>query len=319
VDEFKTKIDANEFIADNNIKEALYFWRKTNNSSRTSYACYTTAGGISNSGGDPLVLTPNGDISIGQGFIVKTTSSSISFTNSMRLITNDAPFLRTAASKSRIWLDLTSTDGFLSQTMVAYMPGATAGVDEAIDGRYFNDSATALTSIINTEEFTIQGRALPFDATDVVTLGFKTQLAGTYTIGINHFDGLFNADQTIYLKDNLTNTVHDLKGGSYSFTSDAGVFNTRFEIVYQKTLANHQHIFEKSVVIVYKQDHDIVITTGYTIMTKVDVYDILGRLLATQNNINATYTKLNTGNISDIAIVKITAENKEVVTKKIAN
>ena len=316
---YPSAIDANEFIADNNIKEALYFWRKTNNSSHTSYACYTTAGGISNSGGDPLVLTPNGDISVGQGFIVKATSSSISFTNSMRLITNDAPFLRTTASKSRIWLDLTSTDGFLSQTMVAYMPGATAGVDEAIDGRYFNDSATALTSIINTEEFTIQGRALPFDANDVVTLGFKTQLAGTYTIGINHFDGLFNADQTIYLKDNLTNTVHDLKSGSYTFTSDAGVFNNRFEIIYQKPLAIEQPVFEKNTVVVYKQNQNIVISTGNTIMMKVDVFDVIGRLLLTQNNINCSQTKLNIDAINDMAIIKITDQNQQVVTKKIAN
>lgn len=289
---YPSSIDANEFIANNHIKEALYFWRKTNNSNRTSYACYTTAGGISNSGGDPLILTPNGDIPSGQGFIVKATSSSISFTNSMRLITNNAPFLRTATSKSRIWLDLTSTDGFLAQTMVAYMPGATAAVDEAIDGRYFNDSATALTSIINNEEFTIQGRALPFDSADAVALGFKSQLAGIYTIGINHFDGLFNSDQTIYLKDNLTNTLQDLKGGSYTFTSDAGVFNNRFEIIYQKSLAIEQPVFEKNTVVVYKQNQNIVISTGNTIMMKVDVFDVIGRLLLTQNNINSSTNKI---------------------------
>ena len=197
---YPSTIESDAFINDNNIVEALYFWRKTNNTAMSSYATYTLAGGTGTdpNAGDPLALTPNGYIQVGQGFIVKSTSTSINFTNSMRVTDNSNQFLRTIEDRNRVWLDLSNATGFISQTMISYMDDATNDVDDGIDGKYFNDSQTALTSIINNNEFAIQGRPLPFDTSDVVALGFKVEVAGSYTISINHFDGLFEeTEQTM--------------------------------------------------------------------------------------------------------------------------
>jgi trimeric autotransporter adhesin len=60
----------------------------------------------------------------------------------------------------------------------------------------------------------IQGRALPFDGTDIVPLAFKTKLAGDYTIAIDHVDGLFSGNQEVYLLDNTTGTETNLKAGA---------------------------------------------------------------------------------------------------------
>jgi trimeric autotransporter adhesin len=178
----------------------LYFWRKTNNSLNTSYATYTTAGGVANSGGNSAIV-PDGTIQVGQGFIVKTGASTttLNFTNAMRTSSNTSPFLRNNEDRSRFWLNLTNTSGLFSQMLVAYMAEATSGIDNAIDGRYFNDAPVALTSLIGSEEYTIQGRALPFSTSDSVPLGFKTDSAGNYTIAIDHVDGLFSTGQSIYL------------------------------------------------------------------------------------------------------------------------
>lgn len=64
----------------------------------------------------------------------------------------------------------------------------------------------ALTSNINNEEYTIQGRAIPCDAGDVVAINFKTDAAGNYNIAISHIDGLFSTGQDIYLVDSKTRT-----------------------------------------------------------------------------------------------------------------
>ena len=323
---YPSTISADLFLNGNTTGGTLYFWRKINNATSTpttSYATYTLAGGVGtgtpNSGGSSSI-TPDGTIQVGQGFIVKTGASSpasLNFTNAMRTSSNTSPFLRTTENRSRFWLNLTSSTGAFCQTMVAYMPEATSGVDNAIDGRYFNDSPIALTSIINAEEYTIQGRALPFATLDTVPLGFKTDAAGNYTIAIDHVDGLFSSGQAIYLKDNLLNTVNNLSAGSYSFASAIGTFNSRFEVVYQSALAETNLTFTANSVIAFSENDEIRINSGSTIMELVRVYDLQGRLLVEKKQINSSETKLSTTATNQVLLLEITAANGLKVTKKI--
>ncbi|NHM07660.1 T9SS type A sorting domain-containing protein [Flavobacterium sp. CYK-4] len=316
---YPSAIDADTFIAANGLTEALYFWRKTNNTVTTSYATYTLAGGTSNSGSDPLSLVPNGIIQPCQGFIAKATSSTISFTNSMRIGNSNAPFLRMTNERSRIWLNLTSTEGFFGQTLVAYMPNATAGIDPAIDGRFFNDSPTALTSLIDNQEYAIQGRGT-FTSNDIVPLGFKSQLGGTYTIAINNIDGLFaSAGQNIYLNDNFTNTLHDLTAAPYVFASEAGVFNSRFELRYENLLTVKEGSFTNNSVVVYKQDNEAVVHSSNVLIDKIEIYDVNGRLLLVKEAVNAGEVRFSLPTVKGVLMVKVTSEQNQVVVKKIVN
>lgn len=315
---YPSTISANLFLSGNTTDGTLYFWRKTNNSANTSYATYTTAGGVANSGGVSSV-TPDGTIQVGQGFIVKTGnfSTTLNFTNAMRTSSNTSPFLRTTEDRSRFWLNLTTTTGSFCQTMVAYMPVATSGVDNGIDGRYFNDAPIALTSLINSEEYTIQGRALPFLTSDGVLLGFKTDMAGNYTIAIDHVDGVFSTGQAVFLKDNLLNSVTDLNVGSYSFASAIGTFNSRFEIVYLRVLGVNNPEFTSANVVAFKDNGDITINSGSTVMDQVRVYDLQGRLLAEKKQINATETKITSTAVNQLLLLEITSLNGVKVTKKL--
>jgi trimeric autotransporter adhesin len=317
---YPSAISADAFMAANG-SATLYFWRKTNSSApSTSYATYTTAGGVANSGFDSLLLAPNVNIQVGQGFLVRSTSTALSFTNAMRT-SGSGPLLRPSENRSRVWLDMTNTDGVFNQTMIAYMPNATSGIDFGIDGRLLSeDNSSTFASFVNNEEFAIQGRAT-FETTDVVPMAFKSALAGSYTIAINHVDGLFDTTgQAVYLQDNVTNTVHNL-ATPYTFATEAGVFNSRFQIVYQPTgtLATANPTLTENNVIVYKQDDTVVINTGKVNMASVKIFDIRGRLLVEKSNINASNIKLNTGTTNQVLIVKITSTTNEVVTKKIIN
>lgn len=312
---YPSTISAASFLSGNTTGGTLYFWRKTNGASGSAYATKTSAGATASGG-----LTPTDEIGVGQGFIVKTgndTNSSLTFTNAMRTSSSSAVFLRTTEERNRFWLNLTNTDGLFSQMLVAYMPEATSGYDNAIDGSYINDAPTALTSIINGEEFTIQGRALPFDNSDVVSLNFKTNVAGNYTIAIDHVDGFFSTGLTIYLKDNLLNTVINLSAGSYTFASAIGTFNSRFEVVYQNDLEVNTPEFSTNSVIVYSKNEEININTGNTIIDQIRVYDIQGRLLAEKKQINATETKITASALNQLLLIEITAINKAKITKKI--
>jgi hypothetical protein len=237
----------------------------------------------------------------------------------MRVANSSAPFLRVAENRNRIWLNLSSASGAFYQTMVAYMPNATEAIDATIDGRFLKDTQTALTSLIDNEEFAIQGRALPFDQSDVVRLGFKAKAADTYTISLSNFDGLFANGQAVYLKDKLTNTIQDLKLAPYVFASEAGTFNERFEIVYQNSLATHQTTFSENTIVVYKQNEELVINTGTIRMSDVQIFDVTGRILLSKHAINDSQIKIYTGTTKEVLLVKITSEAHGSVIKKIIN
>jgi hypothetical protein len=320
---YPSTINADTFIALNGITEALYFWRKTNNSASTSYATYTLAGGVGTSAntGDANGIIPNGIIQVGQGFIAKSTTNSIQFNNTMRIANNQNQFLRTKAiEKNRIWLNLSNDIGPVNQMMVAYMTGASQDIDPTIDGRYINDSQTALNSLINNEEFVIQGRSVPFDTSDVVPLSFKTTTSGNFTIGIDHLDGLFSTSQDIILKDNTTGTETDLKSSDYTFTAAAGVDNARFSLKYQKSLAVNASVFDENTITVYKNNGTIRIKSGSTTIDNVKLFDLSGRLLFEKKKVNANETAIESSKFDhQVLIVQITSVDKNIINKKVAN
>lgn len=321
---YPSTINTDTFITTNNITEALYFWRKTNNAATTSYATYTKAGGAgttSANSGDSNGIIPNGIIQVGQGFIAKSTATTLQFTNAMRVANNQNQFLKVKEiERNRIWLNLSNQDEPISQMMVAYMTDATEGVDPAIDGKYFNDSATALNSLINNEEYAIQGRSLPFDPSDVVPLAFKTKTSGNYSISLDHVDGFFSNSEDILLTDNVTGIETDLRTNNYLFTANEGVDNARFSIKYQKTLGVNNSDVDEDSFLVYKSTNAIQIKSGSTAIDKVKLFDISGKLLLEKTQINATELSIESSGLpKQLLIVKITLIDKKVINKKLVN
>jgi autotransporter-associated beta strand protein len=314
---YPSPITISSFVSDNatNITGTLYFWRKTNGTG-TAYSTYT--GSTFTTNGNNQSVNPNGIIQTGQGFFVEATGAgtALTFKNSQRVANTAGQFFRTnnVVENNRIWLNATNTSGAFSQMAVGYMTDATLDVD-SLDGKYINDSPFALTSLINSEEYTIQGKPLPFETNDTVPLGFKTNAVGNYTIGIDHVDGLFSNGQIIYLKDNLANTTVNLSEGAYTFASEVGIFNSRFEIVYQSALV--LPTFTANNVVVYSQNGEVTINSGKTPMDQVRIFDVRGCLLAERSGVHATEIKLNIGAQNQVLLVKITAENGSIVTKKI--
>ncbi len=327
---YPSPIDATAFIGDTNnnstITGTLYFWRKTNNALSPTYCTWNLGGFVSN--GEAQVFNPNDVIQTGQGFFVEGTGNgTVNFTNSMRIDNHANQFFKssnanatatTTIERNRIWLNATNDAGLFSQTMVGYMTNATLGVDSTLDGKYINDGDIALTSLIDTTPYAIQARALPFDPTDIVPMQFKAATAGQYTIAIDHVDGLFTANQDVYLRDNLTGAITNLNTASYSFATESGTFASRFEILYQMPLGYVHPVFTSNQVIVYKNNTDeIVVNAGNVEMNTVKVFDVRGRLLEVKSAINASQTTLKGGTANEVLLVQVTAQDGSTVTKKV--
>ncbi|MFD0984293.1 T9SS type A sorting domain-containing protein, partial [Flavobacterium myungsuense] len=304
---YPSPISMTEFVNDNRdfITGALYFWRETNGDLVNNSYCIW-AGGTFISNVEANVSTPkpdpNGIIQTGQGFIVEANKSSavLQFKNSQRIANNANQFFRTSQNEERntVWLNVTSTKGAFSQTAISYVTGATQGVD-VYDAKVFGTGAVELSSIVEQANYAIQGRALPFDENDTVPLGFKAKTAGEYTIAIDRSIGLFADAQDIFLKDNMTKVVHNLKLSPYTFTAEIGSFNDRFIVVYKNetTLAVAVNNFdlEDTISIMFtNNDNTISVknSSPNTIVESVMLYNLLGQSISTWDVSNENQSAL---------------------------
>lgn len=305
---------------------ALYFWNNTVAASggvypQNNYSAFTLMGGTASASGGKV---PNGIIQVGQGFFIRGLEfGSIKVSNTHREnAAASTQFFRTipgesVSEKHRIWLNLNNQTESYNQILLGYMDGATAGFDFGIDGRVFDDSKTMLYAVIDNAEYVIEGKGLPFSNKDEIDLGLKATAAGNYSISLDNVEGLFT-NQDIFVKDNVTNMVHDIKKGPYQFYTSEGVFNSRFKLVFSAALAVDTPITEADVV-VYSENDQVKINASQEITT-VEVYDLLGRTVYTKNVgkeksmvIPAFSTKNNA------LFIKITLVTGQSITKKIIN
>ena len=326
---------------------ALYLWRKKNDYQVSSYATLTLMGLVANTASRPVngTVTPtpnytsggqdqalyyqgsnvNWTLSQGQGFIVKTaaglTNPVVTFNNTMRKIapaSGNQGFFRTAQSPvSRVWLNISGSNNAFSQTAVGYMEGATTGIDFGYDGTHVNNGGiVSIYSIAANKNLSIQARP-EFTISDVVLMGYSTTSAGTYTINIDHKDGIFENEQEVFLRDNVLGTTTPLTG-DYTFTTEAGTFDERFEVVYaSEALNTNTPQLNANSVMVYKEGTAININSGAAQINAVRVLDIRGRELYSKAGINATETAITGLQIQQQVLIVEIETVKGKVSKKI--
>ncbi len=306
------------------IEGTLWFWRKTNDSNENrSYSTVTKFGYTANGaagGENDFAIDPNGLINTGQGFIIKAKSAGQAvFNNSMRTGNSSNQFFRFANSDlnpSRIWLNV-NTAGAFSQTMFGYVDDATYSYDNGYDGLAIIDGNLNIYTYIGDTKLAIQARP-DFTVTDVVPLGFKTLTPGTFTFSIDHVEGLFTGNQAIFIKDNLLNLTHNIKESGYTFTSEAGTFENRFEVVYVPLeVMGYDDNDGSATAVIYSQDKSITVESASEIKS-VTIYDLWGRIIFEKDNIeDSKFTTTVHASGQQVLIAKITLTNGGETTKKI--
>ncbi|TDE05968.1 T9SS sorting signal type C domain-containing protein [Flavobacterium sandaracinum] len=306
------------------------------------YATYNLTGGVTVVSTTNIVTDhtkagskPSGKIASGQSFFagINSVAGTVKFENSMRVgvgtLTGDnSQFFRTASSKSdvtnayenhRVWLNLTNSQGAFKQLLVGYITGATNAYDPFFDGVSFNGNEFVdFYSITDDETLTIQGRALPFEENDVVPLGYSSAIEGSFTISIDEVDGLFTS-QNIYLEDKLNSSIHDLKKSGYTFQTSTGTFDDRFVLRYaDKTLSVGDFDDTSMQVLVSIKNKQIKINSAVESIDKVLIYDVLGKQIYANKNVDATELVIpNLGSSEQVLIVKTQLQNGQTVTTKL--
>lgn len=290
--------------------------------------------GYNSTGSNPAGF--NGYIGSGQAFFVlmdhnATTPSNVVFNNDMRLDAgapvDNNQFYRTHErnnrsnyEKHRIWLDLITPSNTANSILVGYIENATNQFDRLYDGFELSETSTRFYSINDNNDLAIQGRTLPFDDTDLVPLGVEIPVAGNYSIAINTLDGLFeNEEQNIYLEDTYNNFIHDLRLSPYSFNTEAGEFNDRFILRYtNESLSVDEFDSSASITITAPNNDYILAKSGVSPIKTIVIYDVLGRILYSNNSINELEFRIDKVSQSDgVLFVKATLDNGNQKIQKV--
>ena len=309
------------------------------NFSLDDYAMYNVGvGGIVGANN----IRPNKFIPSGQSFFIEgLRDGQIDFTNSMRVadgMSNNQFFKVTKKQKNRdvvsqgnkLWINLTSNNTIFNEILIGYVKGATDGIDgRSYDAPRISGGGYALVySRIkgSNKKYAIQGRNINSIANnDVVNLGFKTfynEPERIFRFTLDDFEGNFLLSNSVYIKDNLLDITHDLSVEPYSFTSEQGEFNDRFQIEFKTDnvlSVKDPVITEKNVTVNYLKNNVIEVNTNSELnINKITLYDVLGKQLTLSRQEISSRNQINLFNYkSGLYIIKVKLSDGSTVSKKI--
>lgn len=291
---------------------------------------------------------------VGQGFIIDgLVNGTVQMKNSYRVFVKEGPannsqFEKTSSSSkpkaSEAYLsDIKAVSGFdyktvsiaptpqirfntllnnqgVRQMVLAFIPGATDGVDRAMDALSSSDESPAdVYFVINNDEYLIN--AVNFDIEKKIPIGFKNTDTANFKItvkGIVNFSGT----NAVYLHDKTTDLYHDIKNSFYDLTLPGGVNNTRFEITFKNNVTLGVAETTRDSFVVYQDNKAKNLMISNPLLTELaacNLYDVAGKLIFSKKDLgaNTTYSFSTSGLSTGIYIVKIATKDKIEVGQKI--
>lgn len=312
-----------------------------------SVMAYQFVGALgANNGSQDGTMKPTKYLPVGQSFIAEIASTgSVVFKNSQRVFIKEADangdddmgsvFFREAASNNsedsqreedvlqKMRIEFQAIDGQATrrELLLGFSDLTTDAYDYGYEAKNTDDNHDDLSLLLDGEKMTIQSYAA-ITNDKVVPLALKTSGNNSYSIKLTETDNIAE-DQEIYLKDNLTGAYFDLRQDiAHTFTSEAGEFNERFEIVFEGARLSTEEITENnSTVIYYNNNSDLLYVKGLNSdASKIALTNMLGQTVYTKTNMSnntlengIAINKLATG----IYIVSIQTQGNQTLDKKI--
>ena len=123
----------------------------------------------------------------------------------------------------------------------------------------------------------------------------------------------------IYLEDKWTGVIHDLKVSPYQFNVAKGNYANRFVLRYQEqTLSDENNVVNDTEVRVFIKNGFITISSEKEFINSYEVYNLLGQLLKTKVDNNASeVTVYDFSNKNQALLLKVRLNNGTVISKKI--
>ncbi|MEQ8549489.1 MAG: T9SS type A sorting domain-containing protein, partial [Cyclobacteriaceae bacterium] len=175
-------------------------------------------------------------------------------------------------------------DGAMNESLVGFVADATEGYDRLYDADKIGAlNGLKLYTLMGQSRLAIQG--LPIADESIIPLGVSVDVAGEYTVKIediaNISDGKF-----IYLEDTQLGKITKLeKGNEYTFTSGAGVDESRFNLIVSNSMSvlSLDDLDKQGLNVLYNQRGlTISNSDAQASQAQVTILDISGAVLLTE-------------------------------------
>ncbi|TGV02312.1 LamG domain-containing protein [Flavivirga rizhaonensis] len=299
-------------------------------------------------------ITPSRYLPVGQGFITEIVADgTVEFNNSQRVFikesdadgtyNNGSSFLKSNTKSKKdsstaknseadnnsnvmqkIRLEFNSTSG--PETRRELLLGFSETTTDGFDYGYDTECDESTNNDFN---LSFEGKNMNMQAYSAITpdkvvpLNFKSSGDNSFEIRITEIENL-DDDQEVYLRDNLTGDYFELTTKEvYSFSSEQGKFNNRFEIVFQneaKTLSAEEVTFTENYVYYHNKTNTLFAKKLTSGVKKMALISMRGQIVLEVENVptESLENGFKFNNISAGAyIVCLRTETNEVLTKKI--
>ena len=254
---------------------------------------------------------------IGQGFMIKgLVKGNVNMKNSYRLFRKEdfnsqLDKISTTDTTSMIRFNTLLNNGPISQTVLAFNPLSTDGIDRYMDASSQNDYPVNVYFLISNKEYIIN--SIAFDINKKIAIGFRSTSPANYKITVNE---ILNLPEVInvYLHDKTTDIYYDIKNSFYELNLPAGATNTRYEITFKNNTLTVGEITQNNFILV-QNNNEKILTIQNPFQKEINnysIYDITGKFIANKNNLGNELSYLfPTSNFpTGIYIVKITSDDK---------
>lgn len=277
-------------------------------------------------------------VAMGQGFWVDANTTTDGVIGNMRftnlqqrrvydtfLKTNDSNYVDTTVA----YISLINPKNISDPIKVYLDDDCLDGYDRKFDARkLWNDNNFNFATLIETdpqygpEPYVFNGiKTLTDKETKVLDLIIQTDTIGPYQIKLDSVRDM-PLGVSFKLEDNLTSTMTDLRNGTYTFNStQPDSLENRFflHISYDASITSIDEIKENSFISIYTKSESIKITTISTTreIDFVQVFDILGKLIYSDNSNGLSISIPTEGFQSGTYIVRVVDSKGEVFNKRV--
>ena len=245
-------------------------------------------------------------IAPGQGFfITATTGGTINFSNAVRV--HDATTFYKSSDEvipNLVRLEV-SGNGYKDETVVRFLPEATAEFDGGYDAHKLYGDVAEAAQIYSTGSQPLAINSQP--ETDMVPVGVKAGVSGTYTIAATEINDL----QYATLEDTKTGIFTELANNVYTFNMDKGEDELRFKLHFSMLgVPDNKNV----AATVYSYQKTAYINMNSLVKGDIFIYNIAGQLVASKVSAKGT-NEINLSNTGNY-IVKVVTD-KTLQVKKI--
>lgn len=287
-------------------------WYRTHQGSTMLYDTYNAASNIGTNNNLSGAIT--GDIPPTQAFWVRVPvdgqTGELNFTDAMRSHAGWSNIYKLSAAEGLVRMVI--DNGELSdETIILFNSDAQNTIDQYDSQKFWApQSVPQLYTTTGTDSLVING--LESVATNpVVDLGVKLPAQDDYTFTATEI----TLTDDVWLEDRLLNVFHNLsEDATYGFTHTAGNTPTRFALHFDMSVTDirSREGFSAQVL---SAGNEISIILSEAISGTATVYDMAGKLIATEN-IQSNRTAFQVNVATGIYIVKLES-NKGISTHKI--